>query len=113
MTATSRKPADPFLDNFLAKYGMRSGSPEFSELLREMRAAILAEQAATQLLTIGETAERLGVRSDRTVYALITAGKLRAVDIRGPGSKRSKTRIREDDLQDYIDSVTRDARAVS
>lgn len=67
---------------------------------------------ATKLLTIRETAERLGVKAPNTVYALISAGKLRAVDIAATGT-RSRTRIREDDLQDYIDSVTRDARAVS
>jgi hypothetical protein len=41
------------------------------------------------------------------VYRLIAAGELPAVDIATPGAGRSKTRIRSDDLADYIDRKTR------
>jgi hypothetical protein len=41
------------------------------------------------------------------VYRLIAAGELRAVDIATPGAGRTKTRIRGDDLADYIDRKTR------
>jgi excisionase family DNA binding protein len=56
-------------------------------------------------LTIRSTSERLGC-SENTVYRLIAAGKLRAVDIAPPGSLRSKTRVRSDDLDAYIESIT-------
>lgn len=58
------------------------------------------------LLTIPATAGRLG-SSDMHVYRLIAAGELRAVDISQPGARRSKTRIRSDDLDEYIDRQTR------
>jgi hypothetical protein len=41
------------------------------------------------------------------VYRLIAAGELTAVDIAAPDAGRSKTRIRSDDLADYIDRKTR------
>jgi AAA domain len=37
------------------------------------------------------------------IYRLIAAGELRAVDIATPGAGRTKTRIRGDDLANYID----------
>jgi hypothetical protein len=53
--------------------------------------------------------------SKPTVYRLIAAGALRAVDISvppAPGSKRtwrdSKTRVRVDDLKAYLDANTRE-----
>jgi excisionase family DNA binding protein len=60
------------------------------------------------LLTIAATAVRLGC-SDDHVYRLIATGGLEAVDIAQPGAKRSKTRIRSDDLDAYIESRTRRA----
>lgn len=63
----------------------------------------------TRLLTIPQTAERLGC-SRWHVYDLIADGLLRSVDIAPRGSRRSKTRVREDDLQKLIDSRTRSAR---
>ena len=60
-----------------------------------------------RLYSIPETAELLGGCSEPHVYRLIAAGVLRAVDISVPGSKRSKTRIRSDDLADYIERQTR------
>jgi excisionase family DNA binding protein len=51
-------------------------------------------------------AEILGC-SEMHVYRLIAAGELTAVDIATPGAGRSKTRIRSDDLADYIDRKTR------
>lgn len=57
----------------------------------------------TTLLTIPETAAELRC-SRRHVYDLIARGQLRPVDI---GHGRSKTRIRGDDLSDYIDRQTR------
>jgi hypothetical protein len=41
------------------------------------------------------------------IYRLIAAGELRAVDIATPSAGRTKTRIRGDDLADYIDRKTR------
>ena len=62
--------------------------------------------AALELLTIPATAGRLGCSLPH-VYRLIGAGALRAVDIAEPGSRRSKTRVRSDDLDAYIDRMTR------
>jgi excisionase family DNA binding protein len=59
------------------------------------------------LLTPAETGDRLGNASEMHVYRLIADGVLRAVDIARPGAKRSKTRIRSDDLADYIERSTR------
>jgi excisionase family DNA binding protein len=55
-----------------------------------------------KLHPIPETAELLGGCSEMHVYRLIAAGELTAVDIATPGAGRSKTRIRSDDLADYI-----------
>lgn len=60
-----------------------------------------------KLYPIPETAELLGGCSEMHVYRLIAAGELRAVDIATPGAGRSKTRVRSDDLADYIDRQTR------
>src|SRR5256885_2195974 len=60
-----------------------------------------------KLHPIPETAELLGGCSEMHVYRLIAAGELRAVDIATPGAGRSKTRVRSDDLADYIDRKTR------
>ncbi len=51
-------------------------------------------------------AEKLGC-SEMHVYRLIAAGELTAVDIAIPGAGRTKTRIRSDDLADYIDRKSR------
>jgi excisionase family DNA binding protein len=59
----------------------------------------------TQLLSVAAAAGRLDCSAGH-VYNLIALGKLRAVEISGTG-KRPKTRVREDDLEAYIDSVTR------
>jgi excisionase family DNA binding protein len=64
-----------------------------------------AAPAAVPLYTPGEVAERLDC-SENHVYRLITTGVLRAVDIALPGARRSKTRVRDDDLAAYIDSRT-------
>jgi excisionase family DNA binding protein len=72
----------------------------------------VARNAATRtqepLLTIPGTAEKLEC-SEMHIYRLIAAGELRAVDIATPGSGRSKTRVRSDDLADYIERQTRTA----
>jgi len=70
------------------------------------------ERMDTRLLTIDETAERLSC-SKPHVYRLISASALRAVDISSPDSKRSKTRVRLDDLQAYIDDGSWDAKAAA
>ena len=44
------------------------------------------------------------------IYGLIAAGRLRAVEIKATGT-RSKTRIREEDLQAFIDANTRSAKS--
>jgi excisionase family DNA binding protein len=63
----------------------------------------------TSLLTIKTAADRLGC-SITHVYRLIAAGHLRAVDISPPGSGRTKTRIRDDDMGEYIEKQTRERR---
>lgn len=61
---------------------------------------------STNLLTIPEAAALL--RCGKThMYELIATGELRVVDMRAAGSKRSKSRIREDDLQTFINRRTR------
>jgi excisionase family DNA binding protein len=65
------------------------------------------EHQGIKLHPIPETAELLGGCSEMHVYRLIAAGELRAVDIATPGARRSKTRVRSDDLADYINRNTR------
>ncbi len=65
--------------------------------------------SSPSLLPIVTTAARLGC-SDMHVYRLIAAGQLEAVDIAQPGSRRSKTRVRSDSVDAYIESHTRRAR---
>ncbi|MEV4181686.1 helix-turn-helix domain-containing protein [Streptosporangium canum] len=60
-----------------------------------------------RLLTVPEAAEQLRL-SERQVYRLIGDGELRVVDVSRPGSRRSKTRVRSDDLTDYINAKTSD-----
>jgi excisionase family DNA binding protein len=62
--------------------------------------------AALGLLTISGAAALLGC-SDNHIYRLIESGELPAVDIAQPGSRRSKTRVRDDDVQAYISRKTR------
>lgn len=64
-----------------------------------------ARVMATQLLSPAHAAGVLDC-SPGHVYNLIARGLLRAVEIKAEG-KRPKTRIREDDLQAYIDAQTR------
>jgi excisionase family DNA binding protein len=59
-----------------------------------------------KLYSVTQVAEILDC-SDMQVYRLIAAGELRAADIGTPGSGRPKSRIRSDDLADYIDRKTR------
>lgn len=66
----------------------------------------MATRTPTQLLTITAAAERLSC-SRGHVYNLIAAGALRAVEIAVPRRKRPKTRVREEDLQAFIDEHTR------
>lgn len=63
--------------------------------------------SAPTLLRIPEVAERLSCGLTH-VYELITLGELAAVNI---GIGRSKTRVREDDLEAYIESRTRRIRS--
>jgi excisionase family DNA binding protein len=58
------------------------------------------------LLTIAVAAARLGC-SDNHVYRLIASGELPAVDIAQAGARRSKTRVRSDHVDAYIDARTR------
>ena len=57
------------------------------------------------LLTPREAADRLGC-SVNHVRRLISRGELRAIDIAGAGSRRTKLRVRNDDLGRYVDSRT-------
>ena len=59
-----------------------------------------------ELLTIEEAATRQKC-SEMHVYRQLARGDLRAVDIASPGARRSKTRIRSDDLAAYIERQTR------
>ncbi len=63
-----------------------------------------ATRPGTQLLSVVEVAARLGC-SRNHVYALIAKGGLQSVDLRASGTK-PKTRIREDDLEAFIDART-------
>jgi excisionase family DNA binding protein len=60
------------------------------------------------LLTPAEAAGRIGA-SEMHIYRLIADGELRAVDIAQRGSRRSKTRVRSDDIEAYIEARTRQA----
>jgi excisionase family DNA binding protein len=68
-----------------------------------------AQEKALDLLTITVAAARLGC-SDMHVYRLIAAGALGAVDIAQPGARRSKTRVRSDEVDAYIEARTRRVR---
>lgn len=57
------------------------------------------------LLTIPEARKSL-MCSENHVYRLIAHGTLRAVDIAQVGARKSKTRIRSDDLLAYIEQQT-------
>lgn len=63
-------------------------------------------QQPVELLPVLAAAERLGC-SDMHVYRLIADGELSAVDIAQRGARRSKTRVRSDDIEAYIDRKTR------
>ena len=65
---------------------------------------------STQLLTIPQAADRLEI-APNTVYRLIASGDLRAVDMAVSGTRKSKTRVREDDLDAFIEGRTREAQA--
>lgn len=81
-------------------------------LSRKTKKTAVADAAAAAgqppVLTVPAAAAQLGC-SQMHIYRLITAGELRAVDISMPGAGRSKTRIRADDLADYIERQTRTA----
>ena len=64
-----------------------------------------ARQPSNQLLSIPAAAERLEC-SEMHIYRLVSSGELRAVDIRR-GAGKSKTRIRSDDIDAYIEARTR------
>jgi excisionase family DNA binding protein len=57
--------------------------------------------STVQLLTIPEAGERLRC-SESHVYRLIAVGKIRAIDVAQPGSRKPKTRVSESDLAAYI-----------
>jgi len=59
---------------------------------------------ATKLYTTEEAGEVLGV-SGVTVWRWINTGRIRAVELNETGDK-SKLRIREDDLQQFIEDRT-------
>lgn len=58
------------------------------------------------LLTVKEAGERLGIGRN-AVYTLINSGELRVVNVAGHG-KRPRLRVRDDDLQRFIDANTYD-----
>ncbi len=61
---------------------------------------------AVRLFTPKEAGVQLGGASENHIYRLVALGELRSVDISLPGSRRSKTRIREDDLAAYVEKRT-------
>jgi excisionase family DNA binding protein len=63
---------------------------------------------SAQLLSVPAAAALLGC-SEMHVYRLVSTGELRAVDISRKGAGKSKTRIRSDDLDAYIEAHTRRA----
>jgi excisionase family DNA binding protein len=65
-----------------------------------------ANRPPAQLLPIPAAAERLGC-SEMHIYRLVSSGELRAVDISRKGAGKSKTLIRSDDLDAYIEARTR------
>jgi excisionase family DNA binding protein len=67
----------------------------------------MAESSLPQLLSIAKAAEVLDC-SRGHVYGLIAAGKLRAVETKATGRK-SKTRVYESDLAEFIEANTRRA----
>jgi excisionase family DNA binding protein len=58
-------------------------------------------QKEVRLYSVTEAARILDC-SDMHVYRQIGAGELHAIDIGTPGSGRTKSRIRSDELDDYI-----------
>jgi excisionase family DNA binding protein len=75
---------------------------------KEVAVAKAATRVREPLYTVPAAAEYLGC-SEMHIYRLIAKGVLRAVDISMPGSGRSKTRIRPDDLGAYLEQQTRTA----
>ena len=67
-----------------------------------------ANHPPARLLAIPAAAELLEC-SEMHVYRLVSTGELRAVDISLKGAGKSKTRIRSDDLNAYIEARTRRA----
>lgn len=63
----------------------------------------------TYLLSPTKVAQRLDC-SRPHVYGLIAAGRLRAVEIKATGT-RSKTRVREEDLEEFIEANTRTTKS--
>ena len=66
-----------------------------------------APKTGTRLLSVTAAAEQLDC-SRGHVYGLIAAKKLRAVEIAATGT-RTKTRVRAEDLDAFIDAHTRSA----
>jgi excisionase family DNA binding protein len=58
---------------------------------------------------VSEAATRLGC-SDDHVYRLIAIGQLDSVDIAQPGAQRSKTRVPDSGIDDYIKRKSRATR---
>lgn len=67
---------------------------------------VSAQRGARVLYTVLEVAKVLGC-SDMHVYRQISAGQLHAIDIATPGAGRRKTRIRHEDLTEYINRLAR------
>ncbi len=64
---------------------------------------------SSQLLTIPQVAATLACTRQH-VYQLIAGGELVVIDISSPGSTRSTSRVRQEDLDTYLDrSIVRSA----
>jgi len=87
-----------------------SPKPRAEQLAEQLSDLLKSASDPRLLLTIPEAGEKLGV-SPNTVYKLIAGGDLRAVDMSSSNAKRSRTRVRADDLEAFIEARTREPRA--
>lgn len=69
-------------------------------------------RSPAQLFSVPAAAARLEC-SEMHIYRLVSTGELPAVDISRRGAGKSKTRIRSDDLDAYIEARTRRATPAS
>jgi excisionase family DNA binding protein len=74
------------------------GAVPAGTLIDSMQIASIAKRQCDQLLSVSDAARRLRI-STRTVYRLISEGRVKAVKLRGA------TRVRESDLAALVDQL--------